>query len=50
MMRQIPNAGVRLTLNGVTLVARIDPHSAKEEYGVSLTRNHCAASVTLAVQ
>ena len=29
-MRQIPNAGMRSTLNGVTLVARNGSHSAKE--------------------
>ena len=49
MMRQIPNAGVRSTLNGVTLVARVDPHLIKVQYNVSLTGNHCAATVTLVV-
>ena len=42
-----PNACVRSTLFGVTLVAWINPHLAKEEYGVSLTGIHCAASVPL---
>ena len=49
MMRQVPNACVRSTLDGVTQVAGIGPHSATEEYGVSLNGNPCAASVTLAV-
>ena len=49
MRRQIPKGLREVNPCGVTQVAKAGPHSAAGEYGVSLTGNPCAATVTLAV-